>query len=117
MPVSVHLPDETAKALEELARTTERSKTSLILKALVSEGQKGEPLAGEFAGRIVSSVQENGAGAHTGRPAANAGDLSQRTPTEPPRPHSYAQSSRNRVIRNPKFAIRNPKFAIRNHRP
>ena len=32
--VSVRLPDETAKALEELARTTERSKTSLILKAL-----------------------------------------------------------------------------------
>jgi len=32
--LSVRLPDETAKALEELARTTERSKTSLILKAL-----------------------------------------------------------------------------------
>jgi RHH-type rel operon transcriptional repressor/antitoxin RelB len=32
--VSVRLPDETAKALGELARTTERSKTSLILKAL-----------------------------------------------------------------------------------
>ena len=32
--VSVRLPDETAKALEELAHTTERSKTSLILKAL-----------------------------------------------------------------------------------
>jgi RHH-type transcriptional regulator, rel operon repressor / antitoxin RelB len=32
--VSVRLPDEIAKALEELARTTERSKTSLILKAL-----------------------------------------------------------------------------------
>ena len=32
--VSVRLPDEAAKALEELARTTERSKTSLILKAL-----------------------------------------------------------------------------------
>lgn len=32
--VSVRLPDATAKALEELARMTERSKTYLIVKAL-----------------------------------------------------------------------------------
>jgi RHH-type rel operon transcriptional repressor/antitoxin RelB len=32
--VSVRLPDNTAKALDELARTTERSKTYLIIKAL-----------------------------------------------------------------------------------
>ncbi len=32
--VSVRLPDATARALEELARTTERSKTYLIVKAL-----------------------------------------------------------------------------------
>ncbi len=32
--VSVRLPEDTAKALDELARATERSKTYLILKAL-----------------------------------------------------------------------------------
>ncbi|MBI3456467.1 MAG: ribbon-helix-helix protein, CopG family, partial [Candidatus Rokubacteria bacterium] len=32
--VSVRLPDMTAKALDELARVTERSKTYLIVKAL-----------------------------------------------------------------------------------
>jgi len=32
--VSVRLPDSTARALDELARTTERSKTYLIIKAL-----------------------------------------------------------------------------------
>jgi len=32
--VSVRLPNNTAKALDELARTTERSKTYLIIKAL-----------------------------------------------------------------------------------
>lgn len=36
MPVSVsiRLPDNTAKALDELAKATERSRTYLILKAL-----------------------------------------------------------------------------------
>jgi RHH-type rel operon transcriptional repressor/antitoxin RelB len=36
MPVSVslRLPDDTAKALDELANATERSRTYLILKAL-----------------------------------------------------------------------------------
>ena len=32
--VSLRLPDETAKALEELARATDRPKSYLILKAL-----------------------------------------------------------------------------------
>lgn len=32
--VSVRLPDDTAKALDELAHATERSKTYLILRAL-----------------------------------------------------------------------------------
>jgi RHH-type rel operon transcriptional repressor/antitoxin RelB len=32
--VSVRLPEKTAKALDELAETTERSRTYLILKAL-----------------------------------------------------------------------------------
>ena len=32
--VSVRLPDETAQALEELARTTDRPKSYLIVKAL-----------------------------------------------------------------------------------
>ncbi len=32
--VSVRLPEETARALEELARATERPKTYLIIKAL-----------------------------------------------------------------------------------
>lgn len=34
VPLSVRLPDATAKALDALAATTERSKTYLVLKAL-----------------------------------------------------------------------------------
>lgn len=33
-PISLRLPEETAKALEELARATDRPKSYLILKAL-----------------------------------------------------------------------------------
>ncbi|MGD0263717.1 MAG: ribbon-helix-helix domain-containing protein [Candidatus Methylomirabilota bacterium] len=34
VPVSLRLPEDTAKALDELARATERSRTYVILKAL-----------------------------------------------------------------------------------
>ena len=34
VPVSLRLPDDTAKALDEVARATERSRTYVILKAL-----------------------------------------------------------------------------------
>jgi RHH-type rel operon transcriptional repressor/antitoxin RelB len=34
VPVSLRLPEDTAKALDEVARATERSRTYIILKAL-----------------------------------------------------------------------------------
>ncbi len=36
VPISVRLPEETAKALDELAAATDRPKTYLVIKALES---------------------------------------------------------------------------------
>ena len=58
MAVKVEYKASVAKDLRRLDRSTALRVLGRIEKALVSEGQKGEPLAGEFAGMYHLRVGE-----------------------------------------------------------
>lgn len=59
MAVKVEYKASVAKDLRRLDRSTVLRVLGRIEKALVSEGKKGEPLAGEFAGMFRLRVGEH----------------------------------------------------------